>query len=494
MQKRRSVSFVIGCTLALSSWTTSSLITSCGWSRMATAHAAEFLVSDRGSNRILRYNADDGSYLGPLVDNQPENNGGLFMPSAMVYGFDGDLFVTSIDIDTGEGQVLRYVPATGEFLGIFATGLIGPAGLHYHEASDTLLVGSLGTGLGDTNQIARFDSDGTRQDDIAEGPVTGRTGMVSAADGTLYVSGFAEGNFFSGSVLKYDYDSSLDSLSFSGVFAAANELSGAYGLMFDADGDLLVVSLFGQGVVKFEIAEGATVGSTFWANLAYPSGLTAASDGSVLVTSLGNNNPNDPIYPELFPGSVFKFDGATGSMIGVGPFLVGDDDFQPTSILLRPLQGDFDADGQLTALDIDLLSAAVRERTHPATFDLNGDGLVDTTDRNVWVVELKRSYLGDANFDGEFNSGDFITVLAAGEYEDEVVANSGWATGDWNGDWEFDSGDLVSALQAGGYELGPRAAISSVPEPAMATLIVGAGLPAAIWWRRRHKSSRQFVG
>jgi hypothetical protein len=63
-------------------------------------------------------------------------------------------------------------------------------------------------------------------------------------------------------------------------------------------------------------------------------------------------------------------------------------------------------------------------------------------------------------------------VFQAGQYEDGVTANSQWETGDWNGDAEFDSGDFVTAFQAGGFELGPRAAVQSVPEPGAAVLLV----------------------
>ena len=79
--------------------------------------------------------------------------------------------------------------------------------------------------------------------------------------------------------------------------------------------------------------------------------------------------------------------------------------------------------------------------------------------------ELRATYFGDANLDGEFNSGDLVAVFATGEYEDEIPNNSTWATGDWDGDGEFGSGDFVLAFAAGGYEQGPRERAAVVPEP-----------------------------
>ncbi len=135
--------------------------------------------------------------------------------------------------------------------------------------------------------------------------------------------------------------------------------------------------------------------------------------------------------------------------------------------------GDFNGDGVLDAVDINILSAEVRLGDHKPAYDLNSDGLVNDTDHTVWVEELKYTYLGDANLDGEFTSGDFVDVFVAGKYEDRIDANAGWAEGDWDGNADFDSGDFVAAFVAGGYELGPRPprAANPVPEPSCYLLV-----------------------
>jgi hypothetical protein len=127
--------------------------------------------------------------------------------------------------------------------------------------------------------------------------------------------------------------------------------------------------------------------------------------------------------------------------------------------------GDFDLDGSLTAMDIDHLLAEIRIGATQARFDLNGDSRVDTADRATWVHDLRKTYFGDANLDGQFNSTDMIAVFQAGQYEDALGGNSGWSSGDWDGDGDFRTGDLVAAFQDGGYEKGPRATIATVPEP-----------------------------
>ena len=105
--------------------------------------------------------------------------------------------------------------------------------------------------------------------------------------------------------------------------------------------------------------------------------------------------------------------------------------------------------------DLDLLSEGVRQGD--LRFDLNQDGIVDANDRNLMIDVGLGSLYGDSNLDGTFDSADFVVVFRAGEYEDEIAINSGWADGDWNGDGDFTSRDLVLAFQAGSYTAGADA-------------------------------------
>jgi hypothetical protein len=139
-------------------------------------------------------------------------------------------------------------------------------------------------------------------------------------------------------------------------------------------------------------------------------------------------------------------------------------------------KGDTNLDGTIDAADIDLLFTAIRDDRVEAQFDINGDGSVDPADRDAWVEDVQNTYIGDANLDGEFNSGDFVVVFGKGEYEDDVAGNSTWATGDWDGDAEFDSGDFVLAFSKGGYEMGPRTGGAAVPEPSSLAMLLIAGL------------------
>lgn len=145
---------------------------------------------------------------------------------------------------------------------------------------------------------------------------------------------------------------------------------------------------------------------------------------------------------------------------------------------------DFNSDLDCDSLDIDLLNQKIRTHQMDVAFDLNGDLAIDENDRLMWVETLKRTYFGDSNFDLQFNTTDLLVVFQAGEYEDDLPGNSGWATGDWDGDAEFDTGDLVLAFQRNGFEQGPRSTVASVPEPnaSFISLLMAMGMTRA---RRR---------
>ncbi len=150
------------------------------------------------------------------------------------------------------------------------------------------------------------------------------------------------------------------------------------------------------------------------------------------------------------------------------------------------VEGDFNRDGRIDVIDIDLLTDATRGKIHPGGFDLNGDERVDQSDRTVWVEQIANTFFGDSNLDGEFDTADFVLVLQGGVYEDGVADNARWDTGDWDGNGEFDTSDLVLVLQGGAYERGPRlTARAMVPEPGSMGLVLFAAATLVGFLRRR---------
>ena len=126
--------------------------------------------------------------------------------------------------------------------------------------------------------------------------------------------------------------------------------------------------------------------------------------------------------------------------------------------------GDFNGNKILDVMDVNTLMEGLRGVQEPQ-FDLNDDGKADTADLTFWVKTLKKTWFGDANLDGEFNSSDLVQVFTA----NGTGGPADWGEGDWNGDRFFDSGDLVVAFTDGGYERGTLPALAAVPEPVCTT-------------------------
>jgi hypothetical protein len=136
------------------------------------------------------------------------------------------------------------------------------------------------------------------------------------------------------------------------------------------------------------------------------------------------------------------------------------------------LTGDFNSNGALDAGDLDLLAQGQRDNN--VAYDLNSDGATNLADRTLWVEQLKQTWMGDSDLNGQFNSGDFVAVFQAGKFETGQAAT--WSEGDWNGDMRFDSSDFVLAFQSGGYERGPRVPPVAVPEPCSLVLFLAASV------------------
>jgi hypothetical protein len=149
------------------------------------------------------------------------------------------------------------------------------------------------------------------------------------------------------------------------------------------------------------------------------------------------------------------------------------------------LDGDYNSNGQLDAGDLDL-QASVGIATQDLTYDLNDDSVVDYDgDRVMWLHELKKVPVGDADLNGSFTSDDFVTVFIGGLYETGSPAT--WVQGDWDGDLVFDSNDFVAAFIDGYYEqpdpFGGNGGQAAVPEPASIVMLL-VGLAAMIVRRK----------
>ncbi len=192
--------------------------------------------------------------------------------------------------------------------------------------------------------------------------------------------------------------------------------------------------------------------------------VTDGSDGSVHVVF------NDEFVPDAaFPnGARAAFGGRTGGAASVQSI----DDVLISWTGGGGLPFDFNGDGNLDVADINLLQDQVKAGGGDTTFDVNGDGSVNQDDVIQYVEGTLNTFIGDSNFDGQFNTADFLFIFQKGEFEDGVPMNSTWEDGDWNSDRDFGTGDLILAFQRGGFETGPRAGVAAVPEPSSVVLLL----------------------
>ena len=87
------------------------------------------------------------------------------------------------------------------------------------------------------------------------------------------------------------------------------------------------------------------------------------------------------------------------------------------------LEGDYNEDGVLDGIDIDLQAAEMKKPAAEqdlAKFDHNNDGVIDVGtpdapgDRLIWVKDLRMTSVGDSNLDDVFDSGDLVLVFGEG--------------------------------------------------------------------------------
>ncbi len=146
--------------------------------------------------------------------------------------------------------------------------------------------------------------------------------------------------------------------------------------------------------------------------------------------------------------------------------------------------GDFDKDGDLDVDDVDALSREIAAGTNNATFDVTDDAVVNGDDLKTWVKQLRKTWIGDSDLNGVFNTGDLIRVFQAGKFE--MATEASWGQGDWTADLRFNTSDLIAAFQDGGFEKGPVQGVAAVPEPSALVLVA---LGVAVWAMRRRPST-----
>ncbi len=139
------------------------------------------------------------------------------------------------------------------------------------------------------------------------------------------------------------------------------------------------------------------------------------------------------------------------------------------------VDGDFDNDGAYGCSDVDALVADIANGNNSASFDLDGDGSVNGADLEAWLAEAGeanigpgRSYLdGDANLDGVVDTSDFNIWNS-----NKFTGTPAWCSGDFSADGVVDTSDF-NIWNSNKFT---SSDVSTVPEPgSFALLLLGIG-------------------
>ncbi len=185
--------------------------------------------------------------------------------------------------------------------------------------------------------------------------------------------------------------------------------------------------------------------------------LIGGSVGGIIDPLLGPlaNNGGPTQTHALLAGSLAIDAGDPAAMAGVGDTPEFDQRGMPFARVsagridmgaVELIDGDFNDDGFYTYTDIDELVGAIAPGTNDTTYDLNSDGLVDLTDRDIWLAVAGAAnldthdpfLLGDANLDGVVDGQDFI-IWNANKFSPTGL----WSRADWNADGLTDGQDFI---------------------------------------------------
>jgi sugar lactone lactonase YvrE len=234
-------------------------------------YAASFL-----DHRIVRIDVDSGT-AGTFVES---GSGGLNSPSALTFGPDGHLYVSS----QNTSSVLRYHGQTGAFLGTFVTagggGLSLPWGLTFGPNGNLFVISS-------DNRIVQYD--GTTGEAIGTfagglGPPPGPNlndprDLVFLADGTLLVT-----NRLGNNITHYASNGS-----YLGVFNDNFTLTAPWGIAIGRNGNVYAARSSGDvRVIEYNVNTGKYVRSFIRGD----TGLTAPTTFAVRPASPTDTNGN----------------------------------------------------------------------------------------------------------------------------------------------------------------------------------------------------------
>lgn len=230
--------------------------------------ARDLLVSSRFGDNVLRYDGDSGEFKSIFASGH-----GLDNPNGIAFGPDGDLYVGLGDV----GRVMVFSGQTGDYLRDFVSPAT-PGGLAGCRAIAFLPNGDLLVDAGPNNQVLRYAAGSGAFLGVFATGVIGPVGLTVAPNGEVYV-----GAAIANTVYVYDANGSLKR-----SFHSPAGQSNATGVLIAPDGRLLLAESVSNAVLALDPNTGA--GATFaTGGLDIPIGMTFHPNGDLLVGSFNTN-------------------------------------------------------------------------------------------------------------------------------------------------------------------------------------------------------------
>lgn len=286
-------------------------------------------------------------------------------------------------------------------------------------------------------------------------------------------------DMFAANLVTYTFDPALSTVLQTGGFAGVHEtltVTGTFSLGIDFLHQAVVFTEVDAALSGSIFCEGCTLNGVF--NLTGLTGRPAIDREGPIVLFEGpaeHGGVDNAVRVVLRPNPDLHTISLTGS-VTPPPFTADFFSFNLDAVanltdLVRP--GDFNGDGVVDHLDIDLIHRHIREHwSHNDEMDLNTDGGVDLADAAMLVGGYLETVPGDVNLDRLVNIVDLSRLAQHFGQSDR-----GWEHGDNNGDGLVNIADLSKLASYFGYDgaAGGEASGGAVPAPP-AIVILAAGL------------------
>jgi len=307
--------------LALKATVVLSTITT--WGTYLSPATAALLVGNTRGNNVVLFDEQNGEYQGEFIRS---GSGGLVAPDNILYGPDGNLYVSSGN-NPENSAILRYNGTTGEFIDVFASGggLFRPYGTTFGPDGNLYVSSFL------SDQILRYNGTTGQFIDVfasgngLAGGLNGPNGLLFGADGSLYVTtqGSIARNgtpdFSAGlpsQVLRFDIASRQSTVFIDQPTPSPDSFGfvSLLGLAFGSNGDLFV-SDFANDIRRYNSQTGALVNvlSTNYTGTIPSSNfigsLTFDSNNNLYAVGFDNTANGNNL------GAILRYDAVTGNSL-----------------------------------------------------------------------------------------------------------------------------------------------------------------------------------